>query len=247
MQFTLTLINPSSTHIVLPLHYNYLIQSAIYRSLSPDFASFLHSTGYMIDKRRFPLFVFSRIIGSFQINKEQKWIRFSNPVQLIISSPISQFMQDTAQLLLSEGIQIGQNRLEVDKLEMLQPKVTKEEITVVTQSPIVAYSTFVRGDGKKYTLYYSPGDKEFKRIVSENLMRKARLLYGEDIDVSGIDIHCYGRYRREVVLYKGIVIKGYSGRFILKGDPCLLQTAIDAGIGSKNSMGFGLIQTIPEK
>ena len=36
--------------IKLPIHYNYIIQSAIYNSISDELAEFLHNTGYCIGK-----------------------------------------------------------------------------------------------------------------------------------------------------------------------------------------------------
>lgn len=47
-----------------------------------------------------------------------------------------------------------------------------------------------------------------------------------------------------IIKYKGTVIKGYSGDFILKGNPELIKLAYDTGLGSKNSQGFGCIEVM---
>ena len=47
----------------LPLNYNHIIQSVIYRSLSvmPDYASFLHEQGYTNRKRQYKMFHFGQL------------------------------------------------------------------------------------------------------------------------------------------------------------------------------------------
>lgn len=243
MRFTIALSSENSS-IVLPLQHNEYIQAAIYQNLSSDYAAFLHDEGYRIDNRRFALFTFSRILGSYQIWNDRKQIWFSNPVQLIISSPVKEFIRDMAQLLLKDGFRIGSQYLRVTAMEIQEPRVERDEIVVKTLSPVVAYSTLTKPDGKKYTLYFEPGETDFQRIVSKNLLRKGRLIYGEEIDFSEPQVEPVGVFKRHIVMYKGSVIKGYSGRFRLKGDRRLLQTAVDAGLGSKNAMGFGLVEIL---
>ncbi|MDN5332516.1 MAG: CRISPR-associated endoribonuclease Cas6 [Tepidanaerobacteraceae bacterium] len=46
------------------------------------------------------------------------------------------------------------------------------------------------------------------------------------------------------VIYKDVIIKGWMGVYILKGDPVLLKIAYDAGLGSKNSQGFGCFEIL---
>jgi len=47
-----------------------------------------------------------------------------------------------------------------------------------------------------------------------------------------------------IVYYKDFLIKGYSGKYKIRGDKRLLELALDAGVGSKNSQGFGCIEQI---
>ncbi|MBO8165035.1 MAG: CRISPR-associated endoribonuclease Cas6 [Brevibacillus sp.] len=241
MRFKLTLQSENGT-IELPAHYNHMIQAAIYRNLSPEFAAFLHDQGYVIGKRRFPLFVFSRMFGSYTYDSSQKVLRFQNPVHLYISSPVSQFVHDMAQIFLRDGIQLGKQRLHVTEVETSSLTVQQDEITVQTMSPAVAYSTLLRPDGRKYTLYFHPKSSDFKRIVCENLVRKAKLIYGESVEFSPLLIQEVASYKKSVAFYKSTVIEAYSGKFLLQGDRRLLQTAIDVGLGSKNSMGFGMVR-----
>lgn len=44
--------------------------------------------------------------------------------------------------------------------------------------------------------------------------------------------------------YKGFIVKSYSGRLFLEGPRSLLQMAVAAGLGSKNSQGFGCVKIV---
>jgi len=241
MRLTLTL-QCDQPIFEIPVNYNHLVQAALYRNLSPDFADFLHNQGFMVNNRRFALFVFSRLMGKSEFVPQNKTIRFQNPVRLAIASPVEPFVHDTAQLLMKEGLQVGPILLRATALDMQLVQIDQPEIVVETLSPVVAYSTLLRPDGRKYTVYFNPTESDFIRIVSENLIRKGRLMFGENSVFQPLVIRTLGRSRKQIVMYKNTIIEAYSGQFVLQGDNRLLQTALEAGLGSKNSAGFGMIR-----
>ena len=51
----------------------------------------------------------------------------------------------------------------------------------------------------------------------------------------------------KIVYYRDFVIKGWLGIYEIEGDPRLLKLAYSAGLGAKNSQGFGMIDVIKEK
>ena len=71
----------------LPLNYNHIIQSVIYRSLSvmPDYASFLHEQGYTNRKRQYKMFHFGQLTGDYVVR--EKKIIFQSYVMLEVRSP----------------------------------------------------------------------------------------------------------------------------------------------------------------
>ncbi|KHE90832.1 MAG: hypothetical protein K8F52_04850 [Candidatus Scalindua rubra] len=59
---------------------------------------------------------------------------------------------------------------------------------------------------------------------------------------------CRLKYCRERIRdFKGTVIKGWTGHFRLEGKPELLQFALDTGLGSRNSAGFGFIEKVGKR
>jgi len=68
MRLLIELSSSDNNPITIPIHYNHLIQSAIYGALDNDFADFLHDTGFEGGGRRFKLFTFSRLTGAYRFN-----------------------------------------------------------------------------------------------------------------------------------------------------------------------------------
>mgnify|MGYP001200972964 CR=1 FL=1 len=227
----------------LPIHYNHLAQAMIYNSLDQELATFLHDRGYEAGGRTFKLFTFSRLIGKYRI--DQGKIGFDPLVKLMVASPVEQFCQSLLNGLLTKNeLELGPALVKVGSVKVEKPEVTKESIKLKLLSPAVAYSTLFRGDGSKYTCYYQPGDAEFTRIVAENLRKKYRAIHNSEAPEGEVKIKPLGQPKLHVLEYKGNVIKGYSGTLVVSGPPELLQVAVDAGIGSKNSMGFGCVELL---
>ena len=226
--------------IRLPVNYNYLVQSMIYNNMDREFAEFLHDQGYEVGKRKFKLFSFSRLLGQYKIMGSE--ILFAPPVRLVISSPLKEFCQYLLNGLLSQGsIRLGQNEVKVEKVSVSSPEA-QSEIKVRLLSPVVAYSTFLKPEGGKYTCYFQPGEQEFNRLAEENLRKKYQAFYNQEPPAGDVRIKCLKSPRLHLIKYKSFVIKGYSGLLLLQGPQLLLQIALDAGLGSKNSMGFGLLE-----
>lgn len=228
--------------MILPLTYNYFVQSMIYHTIDPELAAFLHEEGYESGTRNFKLFSFSRLSGKFHMDSVSGTIGFAGDVRLIISSPLDKFCQSIAKGLLSqENLLLSKNLVKVEKIEIRQFKADKDRLIVKTLSPVVTYSTFLRPDGRKYTCYFQPGEPDFNKLISNNLCRKFQALHGQEMPEEKVEVKALGLVKQHVVNYKDSVIKGYSGNLELKGPKELLQLALDAGLGGKNSQGFGCV------
>lgn len=229
----------------LPIHYNHLVQAALYNSIDAELADFLHSKGYSHEKRTFKLFSFSRLRGKFELDKKNEQIIFDNQISLTISSPVERFCESLTHTLLTNGkIRFGANEVEVSKVFAENMCVKNNTIKVQALSPIVLYSTLLRPDGRKYTCYYQPLEPDYNRLLTENLKKKYRAFWNSEPPTGELDAQTIGVPKMNLVKYKGTIIKGYSGKLLLSGPQKLLQMAVDAGIGSKNSQGFGCIKLL---
>jgi len=212
--------------------------------MAEEFAEFLHDQGFEVGKRKFKLFTFSRLLGQYRIIGSE--ILFTPPIRLIVSSPLKEFCQYLLNGLLSrDSIRLGPNEIRVEKVSVSSPEA-QDEVKVRLLSPVVAYSTFLKPEGGKYTCFFQPGEQEFNRLAEENLRKKYKAFFNQEPPAGDIRIRCLKPPRLHLIKYKNFVVKGYSGVMLLQGPQPLLQMALDAGLGSKNSMGFGLLEMIIE-
>ncbi|MEA4884839.1 MAG: CRISPR-associated endoribonuclease Cas6 [Clostridia bacterium] len=240
-------LEPESAELVLPIHYNYVVQSAIYSLLDLAQAEFLHNVGFSAGGRVFKGFTFSRLMGQFSLQPQAGAIVFTGRLRLVISSPIKGFCDALAtRLLVGGGVRLHSSSVRTVSVTASEPKVQSESIAVRTLSPVVSYSTMQKADGSRYTVYYQPGEPEFARLASANLIKKAQALAGLTSIAGEATVRPVEQLRMSIIDYKGTVIKGYSGRLGLQGPSVLLQMALDAGLGSKNSQGFGCLEYAPE-
>lgn len=182
------------------------------------------------------------------MNKNEKTISFSGDVKLIITSPLDDFCQSLVNILLTRGnIRLGSKEMEIEKIFARKRLVEKEDIVVRTISPVVLYSTLLRPEGRKYTVYFQPGDPDYNRLLNENLHKKYQAIYGVDPPLGKVEARALGLQKMSIIDYKGTVIKGYSGKLFLTGPVPLLQLAVDGGIGGKNSQGFGCLELTDSK
>ncbi|MED0766087.1 CRISPR-associated endoribonuclease Cas6 [Aneurinibacillus thermoaerophilus] len=235
--------------VVLPIHYNHIVQGFIYHSIDEGLAERLHNQGYVSGGRTFRMFAYSRLMGHFKINREAGKIVFTDAIRLVLSSPIVEFCESLAtNLLRYHEVRLGNHIVRVKAIEAKQYQIDENTVQVRTLSPVVAYSTLNRPDGRKYTCYFQPGESDFEHIVRQNIIKKAQLLHGDEaLFNKSISVTRMGQSRMQIVNYKGTIVKGYTSTLELKGSHLLLQTALDCGLGSKNAQGFGCIVLVNKK
>jgi CRISPR-associated endoribonuclease Cas6 len=238
-------LNASKENLRLPMHYNQLVQAAIYANLGSELAGFLHSQGFIHGQRSFKLFTFSRLMGEYRLDKARNEIIFFKEVKIVVSSPLLQFCTSLLNCLLTNGsIRLGDESAEITGISVDTPKVETEEIEVRCLSPVVVYSTFLKPEGGKYTCYFQPGEGEFARLLESNLHKKYEVFYQRTAPDGEFKVKALGRSRLNLIMYKETPVKGYSCRLKLSGHPDLLQMGLDAGLGSKGSQGFGCVEVI---
>ncbi|MCD6364006.1 MAG: CRISPR-associated endoribonuclease Cas6 [Synergistetes bacterium] len=238
---------PEGGQLVIPIHYNHIVQAMIYSSLDSALADWYHNEGYSYGKRHFKLFTFSRLIckgAKYLYDKKQ--IEFSKEITLKISAVDDQLLVSLARYIVrQERIRLGNNNCELLYLGVENYPRYREKIIVKAISPIVAYRTLYTPEGRKKTVYFSPWDSEFSDLVLSNLERKAKVLnLGEapSLDSAYIKPFKVSEKNLAIINFKGTWIKGWSGLYEISVPKPYFKLAFDAGLGSKNSQGFGMIE-----
>lgn len=236
-------MKPDPSAPAIPIQYNYLIQSAIYAALPEETAARIHDEGFRSGKRTFKMFTFSRLLGRFILNGPTGTITFPEGATLVIASPDAKlFLPLMNNLLTKNQVRIGQAAFRVEEMRFEEQKAENDVLTVRTLSPVVAYSTLLRPEGGRYTCYYHPGEREFDRLIAANLSKKYEAFYGLQPPEGAVTLKPLDRPRLHVTSYKGTVVKGCTCRLKLSGPRELLQMALDAGLGSKGSQGYGCVE-----
>ena len=242
----------SSNKLILGRKNQHLLQALVYNLLDSEYARFLHTEGFVYEgKRHFRLFSFSKLYGNGPIELRDDFVLFQPPVRLVITSPVNAILEQLATNALSMGeIRLGNNLLSCKEVKAEHPRAEGEEIEFRTLSPIVCYSTLKKYDNSDFTYYYSPKEKEFGVQIYANLVKKFQLIAPQkEVPEVAVKVESIGSQRRYQVFSPddNRPIKGWSGRFKLCGPKSLLQIALDAGLGAKNSAGFGCIELVSNK
>ncbi len=245
MRIKLVLTSEEKELIELPLHYNQTVQGMLYKSLPRFLSEFLHDVGFFYEKRRFKLFTFSKFISDKQIvKKENKRILLKNPITIYISSAINDVAKQWGDKFLKKDIiKLWKNNLYLEEIEVLTKPEIKEEVIIKTLSPITVYRTKDRS-GKKYTQYYKPNEKEFNELIKLNIKRKYEIITGKKLTDFPFNIFPVSEFKESLERFKNVFIKGIYGKFKIKTDPEILKTVYDAGLGAKNSLGFGMVEVV---
>jgi CRISPR-associated endoribonuclease Cas6 len=227
--------------VSIPIQYNHIIQAIIYSWIKDEkFKNFIHNKGYKFEERAYKLFTFSKINGAFQLDKLNHKIVFYKDMRITISSTVNEFMEYLLNSVLIESnpVNIGGASVEISRVEVKKSLDLHEKIQVYTLSPITAYSTLEN----KQTRFYNPFDKEFSQYIKSNLLHKYEAFHGNLPGNTDFFIKPIGAVKEARVNFKGFHILAYDCEMEMEGGKDLLEMAYEAGIGGKNSQGFGCVE-----
>lgn len=240
MRLTVTL--ESTAMASIQINYNYFLSSLIYENL-PDGGAQLYDTGFPYEKRKFRLFTFSRLRGPYTIKGRD--MIFKGKLEFVFTTAIEEIASDFAKSIIGkESVRLGSAEMRTSAVYVHEEPELSSHLFIRASSPITMYSTLLTSDGKKKTYYYSPYEKEFSPLIDKNLRKKYAAIHKKEYEGGPFKISPIGRQREVIVDYKGTIIKGWTGIFELSGDTALMKIAYDAGIGGKNSEGFGCFDII---
>ena len=229
--------------VILPKSYNHILQAFFYKNMDPVLSKFLHDIGFLHGKRRFKLFTFSKVIGRMASKDRKKGLIFFEPeITLYFSSPLMDIVSSSVKTFLRrENLLLGKNKVSLSSIELVKPEVD-EEITVRCLSPITVYRT---PEGEKRFHYLNPWQEEFYELIKKNLVKKYELVYSKsyrgELEIEPVKV--MEGYRKKI-LYRGTLIEAWEGYFKLRGDAEIIKLALEAGLGAKNSQGFGMVERV---
>lgn len=233
--------------VILPWHYPHLLQGFLYGAIakaSPKLGDFLHDQGFTVGSHRYKMLVFSWLYPR-RARSLPEGLSLIPPVHWWVSSPLSAPMEALATSLLKGGeVILGASRMKVEKVEVEPLPELSGRVLCETISPLVASTGLRKGD-KLHKRFLSPDEPDFWRVLDLNCKRKAAalgLLLPEE--EAGIRFEMRGKWRSKLLRAHGTQVRGYEGRFVMEGEKRLLLLAYEAGLGERNSQGFGMFRVL---
>lgn len=242
MRLKVTLEAPSP--FFLPWRYPELLRGAVYSALrwwDPELAEVVHSQGMIAGGRRYKPFTYSWLRPK-AAQRLPGGLLMQPPVWWWISSPLSKVLEAVAGPFLTNGtVNLGGVVLTVALVEVEGVPRLEPPLVLETLAPIVASTGAERG-GRLQKVFLSPWQEEFHRVLSQNLINKARAL-GEPITPeAAVRLEPLGGVRSRLVSINGVAVRGFEGRYRAWGDPLLLRIGYEMGFGERNAQGFGMVQ-----
>ncbi len=229
----------------LPIQHKECIQGLLYKHMAPATGKFLHDNGYIGPTGRiFKMWTFSNIHAKLCHDTRSNMFIIPSKFSLTIASAYESTIIELASNLMNEEVVLNNAQLKVEKMAVNRDNVTKDTLRFRTLSPVTEYSTLSTPAGKKVTHYYCPMEKEFSELIYNNLKSKYYIKHGEMPPEHEFSIDSAGKCKEHIVMYKDTVIKAWSGVFLMRAYPKLIEIALSCGLGAKNSQGFGCIEGI---
>ncbi|MFL6215831.1 MAG: CRISPR-associated endoribonuclease Cas6 [Blastocatellia bacterium] len=238
----------------LPLNYNHALAGLIYRTIgnaSESFAARLHDEGFEADRRHFKLFTFSRLFVKRRRVIGDRLLLESPEVSLQVSSPVGEFIEHfVSGLFQSERFHITGTEFTLAEAETIAPPEFSGRMSFRALAPI---TESVRDEQNR--VRYLNLDDDWSGVIERNLARKYEALYGHAPVYGGLHwewdkayiAEAGKRNRRPSVLIEiseGTKVRGWLAPFTIEGSKELIELGYEAGFGSRNSMGFGMAETI---
>ncbi len=226
----------------LPLNYNHIIQSVIYRAIGslPEYSSFMHDQGYSAGGRRYKLFNFSRLSGDYFV--ENRLMTFKTYMSFEVRSPEPILLRLLGQYLWENGITFGDETYKDIELELYDYTVEQDYLTINMISPVTVYTT---DQPSGHTYYYGPDQEDFYNLIDENFRRKYQAYFGlsptEHLQMSLVE---GDKPKKTVTKYKGLYVTAWGGKYNLSCSRKYLDFLYQTGIGSKNGQGFGMFEIL---
>lgn len=229
--------------LTVPLAHRHALQGLIYHLLedSPGFSSFLHEGGYTSD-RKFKLFTFSHLKGRRAV--QGRYAHYADACYLEIRSPDGRMTDALASALARrDTVELYRQALAVEAIRREECRIAETAVKIRMLSPVTAH--LKQPDGK--VRYLAPEEEAFPALIRENYRRKRAAWLGAPVE-DGVEIAPVEVTPRDkcVTRFKGTSLCGYYGVYSLSGNPEALTFLYDAGIGARNSQGFGMFAVISD-
>lgn len=229
--------------ITLPWDYRTVMTKATYailKAADPDYCDWLHERGFRWDKRTYRLFVYSDLMPAhWNFSPEGladvRWMtwQIGSPDQRFVEAFVAGLKRTRGQLeLFSTPVEV------VDMVRMEAPE-RGSGLPFRTVSPIAV--SIGDPNRSRHPVYLHPDQPEFIEALRRNLITKWQAFHQREWSGGEFDLRVWNP-RRKLVRVFDTDVRAWHLCLQMWGDEELIRFAYDAGLGIKNSQGFGMIE-----
>ncbi|CDM67163.1 CRISPR-associated endoribonuclease Cas6 [Pyrinomonas methylaliphatogenes] len=229
--------------ITLPWDYRTDLTKAIYAILEaadPDYSRWLHEHGFRWQNRIYRLFVYSDLMlthwnCSPQGLTDVRWMAWQ------ISSPDPRFVKAFQAGLERKGGQLELFDTLVEVLDIVRVEVPEPGSGLVfrTISPIAV--SIGDPNRSRHPIYLRPDEPRFVEALERNLITKWQAFQQREWDGGEFGLRVWNPKQKLVRVFDTDV-RAWHLYLQMWGDEQLIRFAYTAGLGIKNSQGFGMIE-----
>lgn len=214
-------------------HLNTALSAYIYRCIelsSVEYSNKLHGEGISkLGYKKFNFYTYALCQNKEIVTDTLE----KGCAELILSSAV----EDTIFHFLKGLVKLGQIQLYSHSFNIVEIKKQKEISIKEGIFRVVAPIHMLNIEKEELNPF------EMQRYLVNNLITKYNALYKKlppilDVNVKFLD------YKKHIVKYKNNSMTAYSGSIAIQACPELIKLAYDAGIGSRNGCGLGLISKL---
>lgn len=229
--------------ITLPWDYRTHMTKAIYAILKAgdrDYSAWLHDHGFRWQKRVYRLFVYSDLAPthwnlSSQGLSDVQWMIWQ------IGSPDQRFLDAFKAGLEARcgQLELFDTTSEVVDMACMEAPERGSALTCHTVSPIAV--SVGDPNRSRHPIYLRPDQPEFVEALRHNLITKWQAFHQREWSGGEFDLRVWNP-RQKLVRVFGTDVRAWHLNLQMWGDEALIRFAYDAGLGIKNSQGFGMIE-----
>jgi len=226
----------------LPWDYRTSLTRGVYgvlRVVDPDYSSWLHEQGFRWQKRTYRLFVYSDLMPTkWELSPmgltNVRWLTWE------IGSPDCKFGEK-----FLEGLKWSSFRLELFGVSLEIVDIVRIEVPELgggmvfrTISPVAVSMGM---SGRRHPTYLHPNQPEFVENLQRNLITKWQAFHQRKWNGSEFGIRVW-KPRQKLIRVFDVNVKAWYLQLQMWGSEELIRFAYNAGLGIKNSQGFGMIE-----